>query len=256
MSAAHFAMVGMLGLGAAASGCSEGDTDDFPTSPGGDTPGTIEPGAPPDATLDASGGDASGDLVGRVCLIGDLRAVFDPAACAATGAGDLLVTLGDATARTSESGAFSIARAAAADALVLVSGAGVTRTAMPLTAGTTIPVIRAAAYTAIADGSFGGDARVPGEGSFVVRLRRAGAPVVGALVASDSQVMETSYYDTAVVTAWEADATGPRGLAWQPRATPGVTQTSLTITDPSSETPSPVVPLVPDALTVMTIDLP
>src|SRR5436190_17636345 len=123
---------------ALAAACGE-DGSDFPIAGGGG--GGKGGSSMPDAGDD---GDASTVITGRVCLISDPRALTSP--CADTGADALTVSLGTETTTTATNGAFVITRPTGTNLIWFVSGTGIESSALPLSAGTTVPAIASTVY--------------------------------------------------------------------------------------------------------------
>src|SRR5436190_16339833 len=115
------------------------DGDDFPVSPGGPgAMGTMVDGPLP---ADAAVPD-SGLLVGRVCLIRDLRGL----ACAATGVAGVTVTLGTRSAITGDSGTFTMTAPSGSNVVWRTSAAELVSSVMPFGTSTTIPAIAVQDY--------------------------------------------------------------------------------------------------------------
>lgn len=199
---------------------------DFPIVPGGGG-GTGGLGRP-DAAIDAPGD--TGPITARVCLLtANLRTL---SGCASTGAGNLTVTLGTETATTSADGTFTLMPPADSSGLHwVVTGVGVVPSAVRFGATVTLPVFEDAAYAEmIALNNVSVD-ESPG---LVVRVSRLGAPVVGALVATDPEATAV-YYDRETDATWSTlDGTGPNGVAWIPHI-PG-TSARITISSGDSVT--------------------
>jgi hypothetical protein len=196
--------------------CKEGG-DMLPIVPGGG--GTGSSSITPDAAEDPDGG--GGDVAGRVCLLSDPR---DPAACAASGADGLTVTLGSATATTAADGSFAIA-STGTNLTWFVNGTGIEPTAMRRAAGTTIPVLASLLY---GDMIAGMSAIVTTEtGGVIVRLRRAGAAFTDAAAVVTPTPDSEVYYDGPGVTDWDVDATGPFGVIWISAVSPGTVSLAL-----------------------------
>jgi hypothetical protein len=153
--------------------CKIEDKDRAPTVPGG--PSGTGSGANIDAREDD--GDGGAAIVGRVCLVTDLR---QPATdCANTGAGDLTVTLGSKTTTTVEDGTFSIEPPSGSNLTWRVTGADIVTSVTPFSVDTVIPTIDTDVYTDLL--STNGVILIAGQGSVVGRVvQGAGAGRAGA----------------------------------------------------------------------------
>jgi hypothetical protein len=213
-------------------GC-KGPIDHYPANPGGNTPpiggGADQPDAP------VLGGDGGTQIAGRVCLTSDLRNL---AACSATAAGGLTVTLGSSITTTLVNGAFAIDAPLGSAPVWHVSGVGIVTSVVPFSAASTdLPAIGADVYTdlLIANGVLIADQ----QGTVVASIVRAGAAMTDALVDASPTTPNPTFYDGNSATLWDQDATGPKGLAWLPGADVAV-PLQLTVTPPL-EGPAPEV---------------
>ncbi len=187
---------------------------DFPIEPGGGV--GVGGSSRPDAAVDAAGGDgdSSTTITGRVCmLVEDLRTLTN---CATTGADNLTVTLGTSVATTAADGTFTITRPAVTAGLSWqVTGQAIVSSRVAFGSTTTLPAFGEAAYaTMVADNNV-----VSSEltARMVVRVRQAGAPVVGATVATVPDPESLIYYDGNDDSTWETvGGTGNSGVAWIP----------------------------------------
>ena len=187
--------------------------DDFPVLPGGGgVPGhTNNNESPADAPDDSIDGTAK--LAGRVCLFADLRA--PTSACASTGAQDLVVTLGSKTTTTDDDGTFSIDVPASSNLVWRVSGPSLVTSAMPFAADFVIPAVTSDDYAALLSANIGFPSLISGQGSLVVRVVSAVAPLANAVA---TQVVPgaqfATRYDGTSATVWDQDATGESGVVW------------------------------------------
>ncbi|MBA3817876.1 MAG: hypothetical protein H0X17_03220 [Deltaproteobacteria bacterium] len=230
----------------AGAACEAEDSNDYPINPGGGGGGGGGIGR--DASVDATG-DGGTLLVGRVCLVSDLRAL---ASCADVGAGGLLVTVGDRTASTSETGAFAVLPPTGTGLVWRVTGADIVPSIMELGATPVIPAIRSDAYLDLQ--SSNGVILQQGQGSIVLRVTRGGAPLPGAIVVASPTPQYATFYDGENATVWDEDATGVAGLAWLPGVSTGTA--AITITPPSGAAVAEVLPVEDQAITYATVDAP
>lgn len=220
--------------------CDE-EHEQFPIVPGGGGSGTSGPRA--DAAMDAPG-DASSTIVGRVCVLRtNLRTLAD---CATTGAANLLVTLGTSTATTSADGTFTIMRPAVTTNLVWrVTGVDIEPSAMQFGTNALIPAVDTIAYENML--LTNSATHLDGDGAIMMRVTRAGAPVVGVTVAAQPQPSSQIYYDGLSDAAWDTTATGAFGVSWIPSMAAGTAL--LAITSNSTESLVPGVPVLPETIT-------
>ncbi|MDQ3368406.1 MAG: hypothetical protein M3680_23520 [Myxococcota bacterium] len=236
--------VGVLVLALAA--CEAEDPNDYPINPGGGGGGGGGIGR--DAGVDATG-DGGTLLVGRVCLVSDLRALAN---CANVGAAGLLVTVGNRTAITSETGAFALVPPTGSGLYWRVTGAAIVPSVMELGATPVIPAIGSDAYLDLQ--TTNGVILSPGQGSVVLRVTRGGAPLAGAIVVASPVPQYPTFYDGANAMVWDEDATGGAGVAWLPGASTGTA--AITITPPSGAAVADVLPVEDQAITYATVDVP
>jgi hypothetical protein len=184
-------------------------------SGGGDAGGQID--APTDGASDAVPGDG-GTIVGRVCLLSDLR---DLTTCASTGAAGLTVTLGSGSATTgsattTDDGSFMLMKpAATAGLLWQVTGATIVTSSMAFGAQTRIPAVTSSDYAALQGGN--GVVAAIGQGAVMARITQAGSPLAGATAsASPASQQYQVYYAGSNATQWGKSATDTTGTAWLP----------------------------------------
>jgi len=213
--------------------CGKEPSEGFPINPGGT--GGIGSSFMPDAAVPE---DASTTITGRVCLL--LTDLQKLGTCAASGAGNFLVTLGAETTTTADDGTFTIMRPTATTGLVWSvtstgTSANIKQSAIPFGTTTTLPALDAVEYENMVVAM--NATIVTGSGALMVRITRAGVAVAGATVTtmptSDSGIL----YDGPTDTEWQMTATGTSGVAWVPSITTGnatvvitsgQTQTSVT----------------------------
>ena len=227
---------------------SDGDDGEFPVLPGGGNGGAgtvLDAGLPPD-TADP---DAGTQLTGRVCLVSDLRALTT---CAATGAGNITVTLGTRTATTMDDGRFTIATPVSTNLVWRASGAGIVSSVMAFGTTTSIPAIGIRDFNDLMNAN--SVVQQADEGAVVARIVRNGTPQTGATAASTPLAQFPTKYDGATPLAWTELATGAAGTAWLPGVPIGTATIAVT---PASGTAADVDVRVEDqAITYVTIDLP
>ena len=228
--------------------CKASSDDDFPVVPGGGGPGGT--GTQPDApAIDALDFDALQYLVGRVCLVTDLRALTT---CAGTGAGGLTVTLGTQTTTTTDSGAFTMMKPSGTNLVWRVTGLNIIKSVMAFGPSNSIPTIDIADYVDLQNAN--SVTLAVGEGSIVARIVRNGVAQNGVVASVSPLAQFPTKYDGITAIAWTELATSTAGTAWIPGAALGtnaVTATPLTGTAATESV------LVEDqAITYATIDLP
>jgi hypothetical protein len=216
----------------------QANADDYPIGPGGRGPIGQGPGngGDGDGGVDDGGdggdGDAGVRMIGRVCLLSDLRS---PTACDNTqNALGLRVSIGGRTTTTTDrAGSFTINAPLGAGFIWHVDGRSdedIVRSAMPLgTDNTTIPAITLARYEDLLGSNSATVA--PLQGSIVVRVLNGVAPVAqvdAALVGQDV----VFYDDRDSRDVWNSGTvgTGPRGVVWMPGVELPLSATPLEIT--------------------------
>ncbi|HWU89420.1 MAG TPA: hypothetical protein VN253_19300 [Kofleriaceae bacterium] len=243
-----------------AAGCPGGGGDDYPIGAGGGGGGPTTPGASKDAAVeDASQRDAAidappGQLIGRVCLLTDLRLInAAPGDCAATGASNLRVTLGSsAPVLTNDDGTFLIAEQAGSNLAWTVTGVTLVTSVIPFSTSRLLPAIRDTAY-----GDLKSSSSVivsPGEGSIVARLVKNNASITGARALVNNGESLQTLYDTANATVWGTQGTGSLGVAWLPNNLAGTR--TLIVSPPSGASFAVPVTIVDQAITFVTIAVP
>lgn len=233
-----------IALGAA--GCASGD-DAGPVAGGGSN---FHPG-----------GQSGGQIVGRVCLASDLLTL---GTCSGTGAGGLVVSLGNATAVTTASGTFAIARPIATDAgtptFFTVSGPTIVTAVQPVataTTTTTANVISAVDTTFFNSLLVANSLTIaPGAGSIVGTVLRRGLPVSGVTAVLTPATTAGPFFEGVTPTALTTNATGARGIVFFPGVNLG--PVSMTLSDLSSagETTVDGIQVVNGGITFMDAVLP
>lgn len=265
-------LVWLLGAGlmvVVAAACGD-DGSDFPTNPGGSADGDDDgndgndddaDGSVPDAAIDAAPSDAPDApdgpepdtrITGRVCLVASLLTLD---ACDATGAGGLTVTIANSSTTTEIDGRFQILPPPAADVLTWrVTGPNLVKSVVPAQvnalASSVLPAIRMQPYRDELARAGLAQEPIAARGAVVVRVRNAGAPVVGAVAAVETQ-LDVTQYDSG--TNWATTATGAQGVAWSAVVSAG--ERNVTATPPGSiDEPPSVMPVLVDdgAITYVT----
>lgn len=226
-------------------GCRNGG-DDFPVTVGATGAGGTVPAV--DARPDTGDG---GNLLGRVCLITDPRQ--PTSACATTGAGGLIVTLGASSATTADDGTFVITASTATGLVWDVIGADIIESLSPFTAQAIVPAMPALPFVDLETGN--GIVPTPGHGAAFVRVVHGGTPVAGATVVATGEDQYAPLYDPETGLVWGPTATGAFGMAWLPSLLAGTQD--ITVVPPGQGTPVVVgnVPIVEGALTFVTAEL-
>jgi hypothetical protein len=226
---------------------SSGDGDDFPIHPnGGGTSGEQLDATTP---IDAFDPDAGTQLTGRVCVVSDLRVLT---ACAATGAGNITVTLGTRSATTMDDGRFTIATPSGSNLVWRASGAAIVSSVVAFGPVHAIPAIGVEDFNDLMNAN--SVVLQADEGSIVARIVKAGMPQSGATAATIPAAQFPTKYDGPTATAWTELSTAAAGTAWVPGVPIGATTITAT---PASGTGASVDVRVEDqAITYVTIDLP
>jgi hypothetical protein len=198
-SASRFLAAGLL----AAAGCTGGGDGDYPILPGGGAdPGTHEP-APV--------------LRGRVCLATDLR---DFSTCAPSGAGDLAVSAGGASAITGDDGGFELRRPEGGGGDLMVTGPGVFPTITPYASSAGTVLVTAIDADVYARELATNGVLLPDDtGSILGRVIAGEGPATGIGVVSMPAAPFGPFYDG--TDAFTLDRTGARGVFFVPGLTAG-----------------------------------
>jgi hypothetical protein len=226
-------------------GC-QTDHPDYPINPGGGI-GTGSGGGVRDANEDS--GDGGPKLIGKVCIMTDLRRLD---LCTTAGASGLLVTVGTKTTTTDVAGNFAIDTPAGSNLVWHVSGNAIVTSVIPFSADTTLHAIDATTYTDLLNAN--GVLLQAQQGSILVRVEKAGAALTGAKASVTPVSPNATFYDAASATIWNQNATGARGMAWLPGTDIGTLTLRMT---PPVGSAIAIGELVEDqALTFVTIDAP
>ncbi len=213
-------LLGVVGLGAAsATGCTSED-DWVVRPPGGGS------GSGSGSGVDA-GSDSGSGLLGRVCVIDDLRA---PDLCPTTAdaRGVQIHVVGGATVTTTDArGSFTLPAATGALVIEVAATAGLVAATVRVDVGTgplQVPVARASSWQETLD-----SVSVPGLaglGAIVIYVDDAGgAPLEGATFTAQPGAAYPVFYDDGGAARWRTDAgTGVAGVALM-LGVPAVTQT-------------------------------
>lgn len=204
--------------------CQNSGGDDYVVVPGG--PGAFGGGTTGGNQIDASidGNGDGGTTTQRVCLVNDLR---QPGMCATTNITGLKVTLGSNTTTTAADGTFVLAKPIGDNLLWHVSGTTTTTpalqvetTVMPYSGQTSLPVVSVTVYDDLVHGN-GIPAILDQQGSLVVELFHASAPLAGAKLTLNPTSGNATFYDSTSAATWNTNATGSFGVAWAPGVTVG-----------------------------------
>lgn len=241
-------------------GCGEEAGEGFPINPGGGGGGSGGV-TRTDAAVDA--GDAITMITGRVCVLAANLRTLSSTGCASTGADNLTVTLGTASAVTAADGTFTLMPPADTAGLHwtvtdAASGADVVQSLVKL--GTTfgsgsatlLPAFDTAAYLQMvaANNASSDDAGI------VVRVTKAGAVVAGATVTTVPAAASEVYYDADTDGTWDigAGGTGVNGVAWIPSI--AGTSAQLTVTSGTTQATVTGVQLAQGAITFVAAEIP
>jgi hypothetical protein len=222
---------------------------DFPPLPGGGGGiggGGTDGGAQLDGSLDD--GDV-GAINGRVCVVLDLRNL---GTCDDDGVLGTTVSLGDSTALTDDTGAFTIETPTGTDLVWSVTGLDLVPSVIEFGTAFELPAIRTNDYADLL--SDNGILLTAGQGSVVAQVTSTSVPVSGATVASSPQAQFTTRYDGNSALVWDEDATGPRGVAWLAGITPAIA-TTLIVSPPIGADVTVTAPVEADSITFAKIAL-
>ncbi|MBL9014884.1 MAG: hypothetical protein JNL83_11945 [Myxococcales bacterium] len=227
--------------------CKQGTGDDYPINPGGDDTGDFHPMN--DAPLaDQSLTDSGGMITGRVCLLADVRV---PASCAATGAGNIAVTLGAAGAMTADDGMFSLVSPGGTGLVWSIGRADLVPSVVPVTTSNILPIMTSVDYDDML--TTNGVILNAGEGALVVHVRDAAGPLAGAGVTVTPSATYPAMHDTATKTVWVAGNTGPLGVSWTPGISSLQSTASVTVTPPTGAAQQLVLPIRDGAITFASV---
>jgi hypothetical protein len=229
-------------------GCQTTDHPDYPVNPGGGI--GVGSGGHKDAGVGDGGGDGGAKLVGRVCVLGDLRRLDT---CPTAGAGGLTVTLGTKVAITAADGTFAIDVPGGVDLFWRVSGGSVVPMLTPFSASTTLFTVDSTTYNEllVANGVLIAD----GEGSIAVHVVRNNFNVAGATAIVNPPSPNPTFYDGNSLLTWDQDATGTFGVVWLPG--PEVGLATVAVKPPAPFTPvQTTVPVENLAITIVTLEIP
>lgn len=219
--------------------------DDYPIGPGGGVGGTGSNGVSDAAVGD---GDAGGTILGRVCLLADLRQV---ALCSDTDAGGLTVSLGTETAVTGAQGDFEIVAPTGTNVVWRVSGQNIISSVMLFSPVARIPVIGDELYGQLLTGN--SVLLQDGQGTLLAHFTHADVAAVGATATLNPATANETFYDGANALVWDTDATSTFGVTWLPGADVG----SATITASlGASLISATYPIENQAITWAEIELP
>ncbi len=213
--------------------CQGGGEDNRPVLPGGDDGESVHPGGGDARIDDAPHGDGAA-IMGRVCLLGDLRNL---ASCASVGADGLTVTLGTQTAMTAADGSFTIPAPSGSTLVWRVNGPGVVPSRMAFSAVPRIPVLPKTVYDNLTLSN--GVILNAGQGTVVARVISQGAAVTGAT----GTIVNASYaafYDGNSATVWNQNSTGVQGMIWVPGVAAGTASLSVDVAGTISTVPTAV----------------
>ncbi len=236
-----------IAVGLISVGCGGGAGDDYAVVPGNGGPSGGSGMKPIDAALDSSGQQLSG----TVCLRTDPR---DPASCATTGAGDIMVKLGTATATTADTGAFTIDAPTGSSPVWTLTGTSIYPSIVPYSANYHVPAITVARYDQLRGDN--GVVQIVDQTSVVFAQVVHGAVAEDQVTATVTPVPVTAlYYDGTSATLWDQDMTDAHGMIWVPEVdlSTGATTASMTVTKAGTPTTFAGIPLVNQAITFVTI---
>jgi hypothetical protein len=181
------------------------------------------------------GGGAPATLVGRVCLVNDARSL---STCSDTGAGGLMVAIGNTTATTNANGEFVMDTPTAGNtSTISVTGTGIVPSTQALTANAQIPVITQQLFDQMVAAT--GITTTAGTGSIMATVVRGGEPVNGVTATATPSPAFGPFYDGTSPTAWTLNPTGTMGVVWFPGAAVNM-PVNVTFNDPARQTETTV----------------
>ena len=201
-----------------------------------------------DAPTDGAG---SGSAIVRACVLTSSR---DLTSCAATGAGDLTVKLGSATATTADDGSFTIAAPTGTNVEWDVTGGTVVESVTPYAGQAKISVMSTTMFADLR----GANAVQPvaGYGDLLVRVVRSGAAVPGEVVTSvPVNDPYGTFYDGLTDQAWTQSATGAFGTAYLPSIPAGTTSVRISAGGTLQATIS-AIPITDGGMTFIVAEVP
>jgi hypothetical protein len=225
------------------------DIEMFPVNPGGGG-GSSGTGFVDAGISDGDGGDAGNTINGRVCVLSDARF---PTTCANTGAGNLMVSLGNFTATTLDNGSFTIMRPTSTNLVWHVVGDAVFPSAMIFGTSTTIPALDLGVYEDMIAASQ--VATQGGDGQIIAQVKRGNTPLANVTATTVPVPDAVIQYDSGSATNWSSDATGQQGVIW----VPGVAGASAQLDVQEGATalePITGIPLFPNTVTFVFAEFP
>lgn len=236
--------------------CQAGGVDDYPIGPGGGGPSGQGPGGGGDAGVgDGGDGDGGVPLVGKVCLLRDLRNLT---LCNDAEAKGLIVTLGTRTASTTDNGVFTIAAPRGSGFTWHVTSTvrdQLITSVMAFGTDNTIPAIRSVDYRALVSSN-----TVPigdQEGSIVVRVVNGPTPVANVIAGTVDPDRPVLYAgDDAEIWDPTQTLTDARfGVVWFPGVSLTLSPATITLTPQSSTSVTTTATVENQAITFVTRDL-
>lgn len=233
--------------------------DDYPIGPGGPPGGSArgpDAGTGPSDGGDAGDGDAGVLITGKVCVVTDLR---KPTACPNT-AVVRNVTVSISATRTAtpdERGEFSIFAPPGAFTWH-VTGRDIVPSIVPFGPDARLPVIDQELYLSLENNN--SVTPSDAQGAVVMRVVKANVPVTSVTAVSNPATPDLARYDQAnSAIDWRSDnlGTGPAGAVWLPDVPAENPITGAVRLTPPVGTPQDVlVPVEPQSITFVTVELP
>jgi hypothetical protein len=211
-------------------------------------------GGPPQSGSAVFGGIPPSVLLitGRVCVLADPR-LF--AVCSTTGAGGLVVRLGNSFTVTGTSGSFSMPAPTGTNLSFTVSGPSIVTSTQPLTSSNTIPVLTQDLFGQVLAAN--GITLTQGSGSILASIvDRGGNPVSGVTATSTPSPAFGPFFDGTTPTAFTLNGTGARGVVMFPGVTIGPAALTFNDLATSGETTVDGVQVVDGGITFVDAVLP
>lgn len=228
-------------------GCPNGAGDDFGVVPGTGGP-TGNGSGSVDAAIDSIDSIGS-QIVARACLLTDPR---DPTSCVTTGAANLTVKLGTATATTADDGGFTMAVPSGSNLVWSIAGTGIYPSLVPFTTSRVIPAITTERYaTLLADN---GVLVVDQTASVFARVVHDGSALADATATVAPIPLTAIFYDGTSATTWDQDKTGAFGTVWVPQLDLASPTAKMVVTRDATATTLDGIPLRNQTITFVTID--
>lgn len=201
--------------------CASNSGSEFPIEPQSSGSGASTGGLLPDAAVGDGGILGDGVIIGRVCV----RSSLFVDSCATSGAGGLVVRLGDQTAVTTSNGTFAITPTSTAETSFVVAGPNLVTTSQALNARAQINALRQDAFDEML--ALNNVVQPLNSGSIVATVFREGVPISGVSAVSTPSPAFGPFFDGPLPEPWVTNSTGVRGIVWFPGVIAGPAEVSF-----------------------------